>query len=433
MFLKLKSCRNLRMFRFTLISILILQTSCTSTQFAKNHILFVVDGMGQSHITGARLFKGGPKARLNLESMPYTGIVRTSSYDDFTTDSAAAATALASGVRTYNTAIGVSDPKKATDKESSNLITIVDQAKKAGKAVGLITTARVTHATPAAFYAHVAHRDMEDSIAEQLLASDIDLIFGGGQRFFLGTKAGGSREDQRDLLQEFALKNYLVIKTDQEFRSLQMNSKQKILALLGNDHLPFELDRTPDQVSLKELVDVAIQHLSKNPKGYFLMVEAARVDHASHKNFARHSFGDMLALDQALEKPLLEDDKQTLVIVTSDHETGGLALNGYAPYEVASGEKILGNHKRYPQLPLTDHGIVSWSSGPGHQAKVNIREKNFQHISAYKIPNAYHTAVDVPIMSKGPGAEKFVGFMDNSDIVHKVIEIMNLEPINTNE
>lgn len=404
---------------------------CASKRVAKNHIFFMVDGMGPAHITGARMFKGGPEARLNLEKMPFTGFVRTYSSDDFTTDSAAAATAYATGRRTYNKAIGVIDDKLDSSAPSSDLVTIVDRAKAAGKSVGLVTTARITHATPAAYYAHVTHRDLEESIAEQLLHSEIDLIIGGGRRFFVGTKDGGIRQDQRNLLDEFSGRGYLVVKSDQELKRLRNNpSKQKTIALLEEDHLPYDLERVEPQASLEELVDHAIQVLSQNPQGYFLLVEAARIDLASHANLARHAFGDMLAFDRALERAFVEDEKQTLIVVTADHETGGLALNGYAPYEAASGEKILGN--RPPDAKSKEvHGFVSWASGPGYGSSVRVNEKNrnFLHKAAYQTPHANHTAVDVPVMARGPGAEKFVGFLDNVEIVHKVIEIMNLKPL----
>ncbi len=402
---------------------------CTSKPVAQNHILFIVDGMGQAHITGARLYKGGPEARLNLETLPYTGFVKTYSSNDFVTDSAASATALASGVKTYNHAIGVSDPTKESTGRSRSLTTILDRAQQAGKAIGLISTARITHATPAAYYAHVSHRDMEESIAAQLVTSKIDLIIGGGKKNFVGAKEGGSRKDQRDLLNEFRKKGYRVALSSKEFRSLNVKSKQKTIALLADDHLPYDLDRG-DEVSLKELVDFAVQFLNQNRQGYILVVEVARIDHASHKNRARLAFSDMLAFDKALEKPLAEIVKDTLLIVTSDHETGGLALNGYAPYHLASGESLLRN-KKGQSSPKTAHGLISWASGPGANspARVPDKKKNFQHKAAYATFAAYHTAVDVPIMAQGPGAETFSGFINNNDIVHKVLEIMDLRPL----
>lgn len=418
----------LRLALFTSFSFLFL--NCTSKPIAKNHILFIVDGMGPAHITGARLYKGGPEARLKMETMPYTGFVRTYSSNDFVTDSAASATALASGIKTYNQAIGVSDARNDSTGRSRSLTTILDRAQQAGKAIGLITTARITHATPAAYYAHVSHRDMEESIAEQLLTSNIDLIIGGGKKFFVGTKEGGHRQDQRNLVHEFGPKGYRVALTSKEFRSLNVKSNQKTIALLGEDHLPYDLDRG-DEVTLKELVDFAIQSLSQNSQGYFLVVEVARIDHASHKNLARQAFGDMLAFDRALEKPLSENVKDTLLLVTSDHETGGLALNGYAPYQVASGENLLKNKTSHSKRPTTVQGLISWASGPGAKspARVPDKKKNFQHKAVYAAAAAYHTAVDVPIIAQGPGAEMFTGFINNNEIVHKVIEIMGLEPL----
>jgi len=428
--------RNGVIWRYVMIRIALLIANslilvgCASKPIAKNHIIFVVDGMGHAHITGARMYKGGPEARLELEKMPYTGIVRTYSTDDFATDSAASATALASGTRTYNGAIGVSDAKKDSTGQSQPLLTILKRAQQAGKAVGLVTTTRITHATPAAYYAHAAHRDLEESIAGQLVASDIDVIIGGGKRFFVGRGEGGSRQDGKNLLNEFTQKGYRVVKTSEEFKSLPVKPEGRLIALLEEDHLPYDLDRR-DQPSIEELVDYAIRHLSQDPDGYFLLVEAGRVDHASHANLARHTFGEMLAFDRALGRTLSESERDTLILVTGDHETGGLALNGYAPHEVASGERLLQNHSRDPKSPAKKQGLISWASGPGFTSPsaVNDKDKNFKHKAAYDAPSAYHTAVDVPVIARGPGAEKFTGFINNNDLVHKVIEIMKLEPI----
>ena len=412
---------------------------CTNTdvtkKHAKNHIFFVVDGMGASHITGARLYKGGPEANLAMDQMPYTGFVKTHSSSDYTTDSAAAATTYATGLKTYNRSIGMSDPKKDPSGASIPLTTIFDSAQKAGKSVGLISTARITHATPAAYYAHVKDRSMEDQIAEQLVDANIDLIIGGGRRFFVSQSEGGSRQDEKNLLNQFQEKKYEIAKTEAEFKNLNLKTDKKILALLEDDHLAYDLDRTDDQASLTDYVDVAIKYLSQNPKGYILVIEAGRVDHASHANIARHTFGDMLAFDKALARSLEENTKNTLVVATSDHETGGLSLNGYAPYETATGEKLLGNHKRKADAPLSDHGLVGWASGPGFNSalKVDENNKNFQHKATYPAPVAYHTAVDVPIMASGPGADQFIGFMDNTEIAKKVVKIMKLESLNQDD
>lgn len=400
--------------------------SCAQTQKPKNHIMFVVDGMGPAHITGARLYKGGPEARLTMESLPYTGIVRTASTNDFVTDSAASATAFASGVRTYNRAIGMSDKNFDASGESQKLTSLLKRAQEAGKSVGIVTSTRLTHATPAAYFAHVPQRSMEQQIADQLLLANIDVIIGGGVEFFLPVSEGGERKDQTNLFTSFAQAGYFVARDDESLFSAPQN--RPLIAVLSKDHLPYDLDRLPGQKELADYVELAVERLSRNPKGYFLLVEAGRVDHASHFNYARRAFGDMLAFDRALER-VLSEKKDTLIVVTADHETGGLALSGYAPHSAASGEKLFKNHVRDLVQDKYNYGFVSWATGPGFQSELKVDEKelNFQHKAAYDAPVAFHSAVDVPVLAVGPGAEKFTGFFSIEEISQVAAKLLGLD------
>jgi alkaline phosphatase len=408
-------------------------TSCSSLEKsprAKNHVFYIVDGMGPAHITGARLYKGGAKAKLFLESLPITGLVRTYSTNDFVTDSASSATAYASGVKTFNGAIGVTD----VAGELQELETIVTVAKEAGKSVGIVTTTRITHATPAAYYAHHRSRREENAIAEQFLSSDIDLMIGGGRMHFLPKTEGGEREDGRNLLTEAQSKGFTVLTSNQQLREHQGQANQKLLALIEMDHLPYEYDRhKSEQLELKELVKIAHAQLSKNPKGYVLIIESARVDHASHMNWALHAFEDMLAFDRALEVSAGLIDKETLLLVTADHETAGLALSGYAPHSVAQGKSLLKNHVRDFSDERLNHSFISWASGPGYSSpqKVDDNIEVFRHKATYpaRYDSAYHTAVDVTLHAMGPGSENFSGFHDNQEIIHKVIKTLRLRPL----
>lgn len=401
--------------------------SCAQLDRPKNHIMYIVDGMGPAHLTGARLYKGGPDARLAMESMPFTAIVRTASTNDFVTDSAASATAYASGVRTYSRSIGMSDAKLEADGQSKKLNSLLKLAQNAGKSVGIVTSARITHATPAAYYAHVSHRKMEQEIADQLLTANIDVIIGGGAEFFRPASAGGKRTDDRDLLAEFKKSQYAVARSDVELFSLE-NEKRPIIALLQDDHLPYDLDRDLGQRELKDYVEFAIKRLSRNPKGYFLVIEAGRVDHASHANHARLAFGDMLAVDRSIETSL-KHKNDTLIIVTSDHETGGLSLNGYAPYKSASGESLLKNHTRDYVQDKYNYGFISWGTGPGYFSPIKVDEAvvNFQHKATYESPVSFHTAVDVPLMAAGPGAQKFTGFFNIEEVSRLAARLLELD------
>lgn len=401
--------------------------ACAHSEKPKNHIMYIVDGMGPAHLTGARLFKGGPDARLAMESMPFTGVVRTASTNDFVTDSAASATAYASGVRTYNRSIGMSDAKLEASGESQKLGSLLKKAKEAGKSVGLVTSARITHATPAAYYAHVPHRKMEQEIANQLLAAQVDVIIGGGAEFFRPKSKGGDRTDERDLFAEFQQAGYAVARTDAELFSLQKD-KRPVMAILQDDHLPYDFERKEGQKELKDYVDFAIEKLSQNPKGYFLLIEAGRVDHASHTNHARLAFGDMLAVDRSLESSL-KHQSDTLIVVTADHETGGLSLNGYAPYKSATGESLLKNHTRDLVQDKYNYGFISWGTGPGYFSPIKVDEKvvNFQHKATYETPVAFHTAVDVPLLAAGPGAQKFTGFFDIEEVSRVAAKLLGLD------
>jgi alkaline phosphatase len=400
---------------------------------AKSHIFFIVDGMGHAHLTGARIYAGGSDHRLHIESFPVVGLVRTYSSNDYVTDSASSATAYASGVKTYNRSIGLTDPAKTPSGKSEPLPTLLQRAQEAGKSVGIVTTTRVTHATPAAYYAQVPNRNMEQEIAEQLINQKIDLVLGGGRSFFLPESVGGLRKDGRNLLEEHRARGDQVLTEYSELTASQLSLNTPLLGLFEDDHLPYDLNRTDSQLPLSALVEFAITHLSKNPKGYVLIVEPGRVDHASHMNWARLAFGDMLAFDEAIKVTLRLRDSQTLVVVTADHETGGLALNGYAPVDQTQGERLLKNQTRDFANPHYNHGLISWASGPGFDSPLIVDEEeiNFRHKATYPAPknSAYHTAVDVPLFALGPGQEMFNGFHNNNEIVHRVIKILQLSPL----
>lgn len=427
------------MVHLTLLTLVLTMFSCshlTSRETAKNAIFYIVDGMGPAQVTGARLYKGGPEARLTLETLPVTGFVRTYSSNDFVTDSASAATAYASGVRTFNRSIGMSDPDLDPTGTSRPLSNLAERAKQAGKSVGIVTTARVTHATPAAFFSQVSHRNEEEAIALQLLeAKHIDLLIGGGRGFFKPISEGGRRKDQRSLLDDFNERGMTVIQDYERLQAIPVSDSQRpIMALLEEDHLPYEDERQDHQLSLADLVEIAINHLEKNPKGYLLIVEPARVDHAAHMNWARHVFEEMLAFDLALERSLARSSaKDTLIVVTADHETGGLALNGYASYSAASGVSLLKNHTRDFARSEFNHGFISWASGPGYDSPQLVDEsvRHFRHKAAYPAPrgSAYHTAVDVGVFARGPGMNLFQGFQDNTDIAHRLVQILELSPL----
>ena len=322
---------------------------------AKNAILFIGDGMGLSYITAARLWSKGSKGKLNIEHFPVLGLVKTHSSDNFVTDSAASATALATGQKTYNGSISMSDPNKDLKKKSLPLTTIVDIAKADGKKVGIITTTRVTHATPASFYAHSKSRHLEKDIASQAVNSNIDLLLGGGRKYFYGKswqdpdeKKKGKQQDNRNLVKEMQSKGWQYLD-----KASQINSEKKyklpILGLFNYDHLSYETQRDPkkkQEPTLEELVAFGLKTLSQEKEGYVLIIEGGRIDHAAHANLHKEALGEVIGLDRAIGYVQKNTSKkETLIVVTADHETGGLAINGYGDVDQVKGEKFLGLQK----------------------------------------------------------------------------------------
>ena len=382
-----------------------LTTSLHAAVPPKNLILVIVDGMGPASITGARLYKGGSDATLNLEAFPHTGYVKTYSNNEYVTDSAAAATTLATGVKANNSNVGVSSAVLHKDGSLVHLKTLFDYARKNGKTRGLITNTRLTHATPAAFYAHVHDRSDEHGIASFLIPEKLDIVFGGGRRYFHPTSVKdssgkpGRRKDGKNYIEHFKSQGTYVANRA-EFSALSSESQLPIVGLFSPSHMSYESkrDTSPEgEPSLHEMVQKTLELLKKNsPNGYILVIEAGRVDHAAHKNATKTYFEELLSFDSIIPT-LLAEKKDTLILVTADHETGGLSLNGYIPRTEMKGERVVKNFNRRPWGP------VQWAT----------------------LPSASHTAVDVPILSAGPGSEAFLGYQNNSDIIKKVLPIFN--------
>lgn len=405
---------NIKHFALAVISIFFL-SSCQSmksgTTRAQNVIFFIGDGMGPAQMTAARLYRYGSFGQMNYERFSTTGVARTYSSREFTTDSAAAATALASGVKTYNGAIGLSDPQWEAAGRARELETLSDLAHQQGKSVGIVTTTRITHATPASFFAHVPQRDLEDEIAAQVLGSEVDLFIGGGKRHFVGSDLAGKRRDGRNIL---ALKREAGARVVEDLNALSKVSdlKKPLLALLALDHIGYQAEGT-SEAQLSVLVKKAMELLSQNPKGYLLIVEGGRIDHASHINAAKNALGEMVEFDQALAVAMDASDlDDTLIVMTADHETGGLSISGYGPHEQATGAKVLGPTLER-SLKAQPRPILSWATGPGN--------------ALYPMDSAAHTAVDVAVAAMGPGEELFAGWMDNSDIAWHVAQILGVE------
>ncbi|MFP6597245.1 MAG: alkaline phosphatase [Candidatus Hydrogenedentota bacterium] len=401
----------------------------------KNAILFIGDGMGVTQITAARTYSANARdGELTLDTFEQVALVRTYSASTMVTDSAASGTAMATGYKTNTLMIGQLPDGKVLES-------VLKKAKKSGRSVGIVTTTSVTHATPASFYAHAESRYDEVPLAAQLIDyGEIDVVFGGGRRYFLPREtndpesgAASARKDSRDLIDEAIKNGYRYISRASEFEILNADLESgkdvgKVLGLFSPGMMSYELDRDKGlwgEPSLEEMARTAISILRTNPKGYFLMVEGGRIDHAGHANLAKHAVNETLEFDRAVKAGLDLSGDDTLIVVTADHETAGMAINGYASVEIG-GDAMFTE----PAGPGGDH-IVTFATGPGANRNTEedkIRdEANYRQPAAVATSSAAHTGVDVIVYSSGPGSDRFHGTLDNTDIGKNLIELLGLQ------
>lgn len=331
-------------------------------QKPKNIILMIGDGMGLSQVSAAIYYKDGTP---NFERFSTIGLSKTSSFSDLVTDSAAGATVFSAGVSTYNGAIGV-------NKDTIAAPTILEHLSKKGYSTGIIATSSIQHATPAAFYAHVKHRRMYEEITEFAPKSGIDIFIGGGLQYF------NKRKDKRNLLNDMRNSGYTI-----DTISLPTNpTSGKELILLAADGMPQANKGRGD--FLPNATKLAMEKLSKNEKGFFLMVEGSQIDWGGHNNDAEYLIEEVLDFDKTLGVALdfAKKNGETLIIVTADHETGGFTL-------AADGKNY---NKIKPGFSTTGH-----------------------------------SGTMVPVFAEGPGAHLFNGIYNSTDIYFKMMELMDQE------
>ena len=325
----------------------------------KNVIMMIGDGMGVSQIFAGLTANGG---HLFLDNFKQIGFSKTQSSNNYITDSAAGGTALSSGQKTYNGAIGV-------NADSIPIQTILEMAEEKGLATGLVSTSAITHATPASYIAHQKSRASYEQIAADFMKTDIDVFIGGGYKHF------SQRADKRDLILELQQKGYQVLRDMNEIAKVKSG---QLAGLISDEHNDVAGKR---KMSLPLSTETALNILSQNQKGFFIMVEGSQIDWGGHGNNTIYLVKEMLDFDQAIGKALefAAKDGETLIIVTADHETGGLSLNG-------------GDMKT---------GMVK---------------------GAYT--TSEHPAVMVPVFSYGPGAENFTGIIENTEIAKRIMNLM---------
>ncbi len=342
----------------------------------KNIIFCIGDGMGLGQTTLARMKSLGPDGMLHIEQMPVVGLVRTHSANALRTDSAAAGTALASGIKTNNRMLGMT-------ADGKNYQSILEAAKAEGMRTGLVATSTISHATPASFAAHVESRRMENEIARQLIANKIHVLLGGGRQHFLPKKdAHSSRNDNMDLIRQAKKAGYCYVQNAEELK----NARGPYLLGLFQ-HGP--LTTRPPEPTLAELTEKAIEVLDskeKKPsnKGFFLMVEGSQIDWACHDNDVNNTLRLVLCFDEAVKSAVdfALKDGQTLVVATADHETGGLTIND-------------GSLKG-------DNLDVHWSTKK-------------------------HSCLPVPLYALGPNADMFSGVYDNTEVPKKFAQLLGIK------
>jgi len=324
------------------------------TERPKNIILLIGDGMGLNYVSADVL----KKQNSPFEKLSTVGLAIAKSIDDLITDSAAAATAIATGYRTKNRYIAV-------DTSYNNLYTIFEHAEKLGLSTGIVVTDEIVGATPAAFVAHHYSRSEKKDIAKQFLNIDLDVVIGGGAKYYLPEDSFHSDDSEISLGDELKSNGY---KLYYDFKELsQSNNSDKVFALLNENELPKAHKR---DYSLGELTSLALNHLSANEKGFLLMIEGSQIDWAGHDEDVDYLLSEMDDFSTSLKVALdfAEKEGNTLVIVTSDHETGGMAI--------------------------TD------GSFDGQNLKIEFI-------------NSHHTAGFVGVFAYGPGEKLFRGIYDN--------------------
>ncbi len=317
-------------------------------------ILFIGDGMGFDHVRAAAMHRAGPGGTLSFESFPFRGSVATANADGGVTDSAAAATAMATGVKVHNMVVSVASPG-----DGSPLRTALELFAAAGRSTGLVTTSSVLDATPAAFAAHRPSRTDYAGIGEDCLAgSRPNVLFGGGRHLAAADAARAG---------------YAVVRDRAGMAALDTASHDRVAGLFGADNLPYEADGTGALPRLSEMTAVALRILARNPAGFFLVVEGGRIDHASHANDIGRAVRETIALSDAVAVAVdwARGRDDALIVVTADHETGALRLLGASPAGNAPA--------------------VAWGG-------------------------TRHTAANVPVYALGAGAARASGAIGNTEI-----------------
>ncbi|MDG0843554.1 alkaline phosphatase [Staphylococcus equorum] len=427
-----------------------------NTKNPKNVIFLVGDGMGPSYNSAYRYFADNPETK-EMEKTAFdkhlVGNQRTNPSDpkENVTDSAASATAFSSGHKTYNGAIGV-------DENKENVKTVLEQAKENGKSTGLVSTAEITDATPAAYASHVDSRDKKDEIAKQFYNDKIngehkvDVLLGGGAKYF--------GEENGNLADKFKKDGYDVVDNKAD---LQKSTSKQVLGLFADGNMPLQIDAPDKNPKLLDMTESAINKLQQNDKGFFLMVEGASIDKAGHPNDVTGVMSEMEGFEKSFDYAMnyAKEHKDTLVVATADHSTGGLSIakgedylwnpqvihamkhsGTYMTEQIAKGEdaekvinegygfeveasqidKIKDEAEKLKKLNEEDEAYEGQL-----QELQNAIQKPINDKSNTGWTTTGHTGEDVNTYAYGPGSDKFQGNIDNTDNAKNIFDFLKNE------
>ena len=416
---------------------------------ARSIVLFIGDGMGPSQFGAAWVYStkllGKELRMVEVMKRGRTAYIVNDNADSVVTESAAAATQIACGMKVPAQVVGMGADGKTPCK------TLLELAKDKGLATGLVTTSGITDATPASFAAHVRHRSDEFAVAVQEIQLGVDVLQGGRRQFFLPEASGGVRKDGRNVIDEARAAGYTVVRTASE---LQQANGQKLLGLYNMGNMAFEIDRAKTaEPSLAEMTEETLEILSRNPKGFFAMIEGGRIDHAAHRNDAPSTIRDTLAFDEAVGVALefQKRNPDTLIIVTADHETAGMSLIGRSKgsrealgmnleliqkargsFELMQDElgknptpdKIKETVKKYLAIEITDGEARTVRDDTIRKLDPKHYGYPMLHTLAFVLRpylgigwgSGTHTASPLMAFASGPGSEAVVGFRHNTEL-----------------
>lgn len=434
-----------------LASTLLISCSSTTNQAPtkpKNIIYLIGDGMGMSHVTGYRYYKNSDKTNVGLGDKPvpqtlfdkhFVGMASTLPEDNtLVTDSAAGATALSSGEKTYNGAIAI-------DNDKSHTFTIIERAKELGMLTATVSTSQITHATPASFWAHNVSRRNQNEIADAAFDDRIDgkfktdLLFGGGKQFLI--------RDDRDIVEQFKKSGW---QYSDSLDNINQIDQLPALGLFADVGLPFAIDNPQQPNRLTVMAKKALQLLEQNnPNGFFVMIEGSQIDWCSHANDIACAMEEMADFESTLQAAIefAEKDGNTLIVLTADHGTGGLTLGANGQYKWLPDliHQVDASLAEINKKLLAGADVQkTWSENIGFDLPSDVLNQLTELQKQKKQDDMYqllvktvsdasftgwttkgHVGGDVAVIAYGPGYELFMGHQDNTDIAKKLFGLLN--------